>query len=98
MCRDPRFQRGAFPISHRIIVEHVVCGGDCVSRGAGAGLAEFHVDNAAPLSFEAVSEAGHGNGLKRINLCSHDCWTSHAQLKRKARRPGWNAAPSSADC
>ena len=54
---------------------------------AGAGLAELHVDDAAPLSLEAVGESGNGDGLKRIDLCSHSYGLATLRPKEKRGAP-----------
>ena len=68
MAGDARFQRYAFPVSHRIAVEHAVRGGDGRLRRAGGWLAEFHVDDIPPRRREVMGDAAERDGMERIDV------------------------------
>jgi hypothetical protein len=78
MAGDPRLERGALPIAHRILVEDPVGCGDRCARRAGRGLAELHVDDRPALRREAVREAADRNGVKGIDRGGHRCGLSRA--------------------
>lgn len=71
VARDPRLQRAALPIAHRIIVEHAMRRRDRGLRRAGGGLAELHVDHRTPLRSEAVRGTADGDGVERIDDSGH---------------------------
>ena len=80
MRRDPRLQRVAFPISHRIGVEHAMRLGDGRGRRPGRRLAEFHVDDIAALCGQAMRQCRYGHGVKGFQFGNHG-----GALARQAR-------------
>jgi hypothetical protein len=87
MVRDPRLQRVALPIAHRIGIEHAVRLGNRRGGRSGRWLAELHVDHAAPFGLQAMRQHGHGNGVEGFEYGGHGAGPSTGRPRFKSRDP-----------
>src|SRR6218665_110035 len=64
---DALFQGNAFPVAHRIFIEHPVRGRDGPFGRAGGRLAELHVDDIPALGGQIVCDAADGDRVELLD-------------------------------
>ena len=69
--RNALLEERAFPISHRVAVQHAVRRRDGGSRRAGGRLPEFHVDDRAAFGFHLMREPADADCMERRDFREH---------------------------
>src|SRR3546814_19344753 len=71
MQRDPLLERRAFPIAHRVAVQHRMGLRNGGGRGPGRRLADLHMQDGPPLRLQPVGFPAASDGVKRIDIGNH---------------------------